>query len=194
MKRCCVCNLEKDLDEFYARTKSLDGKQPRCKACHKEFKKKWEAANRDKKREYDRKSWTKHRDKRIQQSTQWRENNKERKKLIDSLWAKNNRDKANENNRRWASKNKDYRRANCAKRRAQKLKATVSWSNDFFIQEAYSLAALRTSLFNFEWEVDHIVPLRNPAVCGLHCEANLQVIPQKDNGSKGNRWWPDMWI
>ncbi len=42
------------------------------------------------------------------------------------------------------------------------------------------------------WTVDHIVPLQNPLVCGLHCEANLRIILGADNFAKCNRWWPDM--
>lgn len=51
---------------------------------------------------------------------------------------------------------------------------------------------MRTSATAIPWEVDHIVPLNNDLVCGLHCEANLQVIPAIANLSKNNSWWPDM--
>jgi hypothetical protein len=44
-----------------------------------------------------------------------------------------------------------------------------------------------------EYHVDHIVPLTSDLVCGLHCEANLQIAVGKDNIAKNNRWWPDMW-
>jgi hypothetical protein len=40
--------------------------------------------------------------------------------------------------------------------------------------------------------VDHIVPLVSKFVCGLHCEANLQLLPGPENQRKGNRVWPDM--
>lgn len=45
-----------------------------------------------------------------------------------------------------------------------------------------------------EWgmEVDHVVPLKHPLVCGLHCWANLQLLTRGENSAKGNREWPDM--
>ena len=40
--------------------------------------------------------------------------------------------------------------------------------------------------------VDHIVPLSNPLVCGLHWHGNLQVIDRQANAHKSNHHWPDM--
>ena len=65
------------------------------------------------------------------------------------------------------------------------------------MEEIYDLAARKTALKTGgvdRWEVDHIVPLQSPIVCGLHVEHNLQVIPASKNRSKHNRHWPDMHI
>lgn len=67
-----------------------------------------------------------------------------------------------------------------------------AWANAFMLEEAYILARLRSMVTGYEWDVDHIVPLRSKLVCGLHAETNIQVIPAASNRAKGNRHWPDM--
>lgn len=77
-------------------------------------------------------------------------------------------------------------------RRATALKAIPAWSNKFFVAEAYHLAGIRTKNTGIQWHVDHLVPLKHRAVCGLHWEGNLAVISAKSNMQKGNRHWPGM--
>lgn len=70
-------------------------------------------------------------------------------------------------------------------------KATPKWAN-LEIVAAFYTAAAAVRAAGHPCEVDHIVPLQHPLVCGLHCEANLQIMLKADNLKKGNRWWPDM--
>ena len=133
--------------------------------------------------------------------------NKDNIKRKVSEYVKQNKHKVYKRIKEWSQKNRDkcryyaknYYRNNpekavekCALRRARKLSATPAWANDFFIQEIYHLAKLRTKHTGFKWHVDHIVPLKSKLVCGLHWEKNLQVIPAYQNISKCNLHWPGM--
>jgi len=78
------------------------------------------------------------------------------------------------------------------KRRSARLNATPAWANLGKIIEVYQISALLTKTLSIKHHVDHIVPLQSKIVCGLHCEANLQVLPAIENIKKHNRTWPDM--
>ena len=56
----------------------------------------------------------------------------------------------------------------------------------FVYKEAHELRKLRNKLTNIEWHVDHVVPLTNSLVCGLHVWNNFAVIPKVENLRKGN--------
>jgi len=84
----------------------------------------------------------------------------------------------------------DKRQADVAKRRAAKLLRTPAWLtvDDFWmLEEAYSLAQVRSRTFGFSWHVDHIYPLQGKMVSGLHTPLNVQVIPGIENVRKANR-------
>lgn len=85
-------------------------------------------------------------------------------------------------------------RANRVKklRRIRAIKrATPPWADKREIAKIYAAARLLTAQSGKPWHVDHAVPLRHPLVCGLHCVANLQLLPSVYNEAKGNQWSPD---
>ena len=74
-----------------------------------------------------------------------------------------------------------------------KRQATPKWADKFRVDLVYTKARRLEIWLGEEFHVDHIVPVLSEFVCGLHCEANLQILPKKENISKGNRFWPNMW-
>lgn len=76
--------------------------------------------------------------------------------------------------------------ANVRARQAGLSTATPSWSEREKIKIIYAKAK------QYGWQVDHVVPLKHPLVCGLHVWANLQLLDPTLNMSKNNKRWPDM--
>jgi hypothetical protein len=73
-------------------------------------------------------------------------------------------------------------------RQARKRQAVPSWANLGRIQALYSLAAMLTSNTGEKWHVDHVIPIKNDLVCGLHTYENLRVVPAKVNLQKSNKF------
>lgn len=40
------------------------------------------------------------------------------------------------------------------------------------------------------WEIDHVIPINHPKVCGLHVPQNVQLLLREANSSKANHWEP----
>ena len=70
---------------------------------------------------------------------------------------------------------------------ARRRTAVVEWADRNAISEIYRRAAQMTRETGVEHEVDHIVPIKGRNVCGLHCEANLQILTALENRRKHNR-------
>lgn len=184
-KSCTKCGQVKPLDEFHRDKNRKDGRCPHCRMCAITAAVKYNRA---------------HPKRHAIQQARWQRQNRARARAASARWydahyatwrAKNHkRPRAYEKARK--KKYPEKVNADTARRRAMKLHATPKWANQFFIEEIYDLARLRTKHTGYEWQVDHIVPLRSKLVCGLHWEGNLRVIPKKANLQKSNRHWPDM--
>lgn len=92
----------------------------------------------------------------------------------------------------WAKTTRRNRRGKLialkAARRARKLKATPVWANTRAIRDIYEGAQYLTRLTGVQFDVDHIVPLLSPVVCGLHVEHNLQYLTHSENSRKQNQF------
>lgn len=75
-----------------------------------------------------------------------------------------------------------------SKRRAAKKQAFPKWANRDAIAKFYVLAEQKTRETGIKHVVDHIVPLQGREVCGLHVEFNLQVLTDKQNLEKFNKF------
>lgn len=90
-----------------------------------------------------------------------------------------NKDRCNLRSAEHYKENKQMYVEKSARRRANKLQATPLWVDKEKIKQVYLSCPPGH-------HVDHIIPLNNSLVCGLHVHNNLQCIPAKDNLEKSN--------
>lgn len=103
---------------------------------------------------------------------------KKRKKLAkQSILVENHKDKY------WFLYLKPEEQRKYARRRYDRTKqATPGWFEKEEVKALYSLAK------DINMQVDHIIPLFHPRVCGLHCRDNLQLLSRRSNFEKSNNW------
>jgi len=173
MKTCAVCKIEKQNSEF-------EFQRCQCRDCRKAAMKINRAAYYARTRESS-----------IAKTKEWREQNSEKRLANRKLKYAEQRDSAVEAARLYRQNNPAKVNAWSRKHQLAKRRRTPSWLSvdDYWMMEqAYELAQLRTKIFGFEWQVDHIFPLQGRLVSGLHVPHNLQVLPAATNRSKSNKF------
>ena len=176
---CTKCGLEKPLSEYQFR-KDTQKHRRDCKDCMSSRSKRYYRANPEKVKARV-KAWEKANPERVRNTKhKWTKNNPKKTRAADIAWRKANPEKVRNIQRRWEQKNHKKLRAKSAKRRAAKLQATPAWADLKKIEEIYLNCPPGH-------HIDHIFPLISPIMCGLHVQNNLQILPAKENISKGNR-------
>jgi hypothetical protein len=126
--------------------------------------------------EYNKIYYQKNKEKLRENRKKYHLNNKDKAKE----YKLKNKDKIKEANRLYRLNNPHIKNTANAIRRATKLNATPKFANIKKIKEIYKNCPKG-------FHVDHIIPLKNKLVCGLHVEWNLQYLPAKENLSKSNK-------
>lgn len=180
LKRCSKCNVEKPYEMFSKEKSVSDGFSRWCKSCKKEHRANWYAKNAESEKA-----------KAMQYHYENYEKNKEKilKKVIE--WQQSNKEKYAEKSKRCYEKTKHKRFASQALARAAKRNAVPKWIDEKLkkeIQQFYIEARTKTKETGMYYEVDHIVPLTNKNVCGLHVPWNLRVVTRFENRSKANKF------
>lgn len=116
----------------------------------------------------------------------WAKKNREKLTLVSKLWCLANPEKRKESSNNYRKRNKEYYANYRALRRQLEYQAVPKWANMNDILDVYKEAAY------FQLEVDHIIPLKHPLVCGLHVWENLQLLSRNDNARKSNKFDVDI--
>lgn len=102
-----------------------------------------------------------------------------------------NKSKVNSSNKNWRKNNIDKVNFYSSIRRSRKKLATPKWLTAEDLEDIHSyylLASELNKVSNVKFVVDHIVPLCNNNVCGLHVPWNLQLLTDSENCSKNNKF------
>jgi hypothetical protein len=191
-KVCTKCGVEKSVDCFSKQKGCSYGVKYECKVCDKQYKAQYYKANKAAIAEQHKAYYEANKNPFIQRSKAHREAYREAVAEQQKAYYQANKEAIAERQKVYRKNNLHLINASGAKRKAAKLQATPSWTNKEHIESLYLIAAINRQ-GGYNLHVDHIVPLQSDTVCGLHCEANLQLLYASDNISKGNRHWPDMW-
>lgn len=145
MKRCSKCGVEKPTEAFSKDAQKKDGLRSSCLECSKAYNtsdaaraasKRWRVLHPEQMQAIKRAHYDAH----IRHP-------RKPKDPTAPIRAKKN----------WKLKNPVKMRADRARRRAKELQAVPAWANEFFIQEVYALARLRTKQKTggiSKWHVD----------------------------------------
>lgn len=172
-KYCPRCKTTKSTAEF-SRNKAREGRHggfaSYCKICVREY---------GKERQYDKKRWETNRERELQRHRDYMQIDREKK--LDM----------------YRRMSQDYRKAhpdrvNATNRARGKWNFVPAWADRAAMRTVYAKAREWSDVLGIEMHVDHIVPIRGKIVCGLHCEANLQLLSKELNHEKRHFVWPDM--
>jgi|13_taG_2_1085334.scaffolds.fasta_scaffold00468_21 hypothetical protein len=165
-----------------------------CKICDGEFKsftksKKYCSDKCKKKYASDYKKKYSEKNKKIikEKNAKYYIENKEKIKIRNKKWASNNKDLIKQKRKRYEKRHPDRCRARIAETRFIKKACKKAFKEDYkILKKFYKKAADLEKQLGYRFNVDHIIPINHPDVCGLHVSWNLQVLSEEHNLIKNN--------
>ena len=169
MKICNFCKENKELKDFHKDKRLSDGHRSKCKECVKKYTSKFYKDNQEALVQKARQSYIKNKNIHLERSKKYRQNNLESCTKKDKKYRENNPHKL-------------------AEQRAKKSNRVPKWSDLETTKLYYQTRKALSEATGIEYQVDHIIPLRNKVVSGLHVPENLQIITRRKNEKKSNKF------
>lgn len=208
MKKCCRCNIEEFVEEFYKCKKAKDGLQSSCKDCKRQFN---STRNNPVTVEYKNCSKckvSKHRSnfRRNKSSSdglrheckkckylmdkKYRDENFEKVSIVKRKYERENRDKLNQKRRELYHSDIDKYRARSNFYTTRRKNSTPDWCNDYKDEweRIYNNRLQIEKDTGIKHHIDHIIPVINDKVCGLSVPWNYQIITEEENIRKSNKF------
>jgi hypothetical protein len=85
MKQCKACKTEKSLDEFGLSRKHKDGHNPKCKACEREYRRRYRAENKEAIRKQQSEWYQSNKEHCLKKANQYRSDNIEKVREYDKM-------------------------------------------------------------------------------------------------------------
>jgi hypothetical protein len=135
--------------------------------------------------------WNKQKEITTQYMKHWHENHIEQVNQTTRRYYHDNKEQKLESNNQYRKDNTHKVNACVGKRRATRVLATPSWYEQDKIEFLFLKAREWSEILGCKIQVDHIIPLTNKKVCGLHCFDNLQLLERSINIKKSNKFKTD---
>lgn len=197
MKTCCRCKQLFSLDSFHKDKTKPDGHSYSCKRCKlTSLKAAYDAdpiaAAQKSKAKRDSETPIQREDRLTKANVRMSKyyyDNHEQQLLKQATYRETRREVHKEYVKEHYQLNRaDYIRRARERREHLTEEATPSWANKAAMDTFWDHATLMTDLTGVPYEVDHIIPINNPVVCGFNCEQNLRVVTATVNRSKSNKF------
>ena len=206
LKRCSRCKIEKPTFDFQKNKSKKDGLGTECKACMKMYLKGWYSRNTEKQRAANRENYRNNKQRYVENAKEWAKRNPEKDKKRRGVYYETHREQIlargrdhyaanpeynSRRGREWRQANPDKSLEHVRARQTRKQQAMPSWVDRSELKAIYAESRRVSEATGIKHHVDHIVPLKNPLVCGLHVPANLRIIPALENQAKSNNLLPE---
>lgn len=189
-KTCSKCSESKLLSEFHKDNHGVYGVRRDCKVCRSISISAARKENPEKFRERDRLKKAKNRNHYLEAQRAWVKKTKDKNpdyyKTRQRQYYLKNKEEILMNAKKYRDSNRHIARSYEAFRREAVKRATPKWVNMGAVKEIYKQALIQTKETGTLFVVDHVIPLTNKLVCGLHVAENLQVLTAEENNRKYN--------